>query len=162
MSKATRIMLIIAALAIIPLEGISTAKKITQKKKPDSTNIPVPEKKEIVKKESERSIKITNGIEQEMLGVRYFGKTHSPSKFCLSVDGKKLEPTEHTEIKLTGDQLTVQYEYEFANGLYTGKKDVSFTVKPDAKELNINFSWDDNYRIQIDNAQAKSIKKAKI
>lgn len=108
----------------------------------------------------ERTIEIINDINEQMLEVHQFGK-HKPDKFNLSINNKPLEQKQVEKIKIKNDELLIQYDYEFAGGLYKGSKLVHLKVKPNAKKVMLSFSWKDPLRIQADGAVAQSIEPAK-
>ena len=58
--------------------------------------------------------------------------------------------------------MIVRYGYSFYNGWYTGAKEIIFDLDPEKKEYNLNFSWDNEWRVnRASGAQPIRVKRLK-
>lgn len=81
-----------------------------------------------------------------------------PSKFVLTVNDKELKNDMKESFSIFQETINVKYECEFKKFgiLYHREvKEITLTVPPDQKELDVKFSWESDSRINI--AQAKEI-----
>jgi len=105
----------------------------------------IPEKKS-------HPITITNDIKPEMLAYKHWTGTYKPTEFKLTVNGTEVKAGEKYEV--SSDQtLEIHYQYSFMNGKRTGEKTVTYELQKDVQNAAITFSWDNESRIIVDNAQ---------
>ena len=109
------------------------------------------------KKKNVRSISITNSIEDDMLGYKHWTGTYTPKIFILHVNGKKINPGATKSIDLFDNLLVVRFEYDYGYNIKRarGASEVTFTVDKNATECDITISWNNEWRIIIDNATPK-------
>lgn len=100
-----------------------------------------------------RTISVTNNITRKMLRYKYGFINVRPSKFNISIDDVIIEPGETKQINITNNKLVVAYYYDFS-GHREGKCAITLDIKPEAQDVNISFSWDDDYRVLADSGQA--------
>lgn len=110
------------------------------------------------KKEKPAStIVIKNNITPPML--KYW--SYSPTDFCVKVNNETIEPGTTKTIKRDGDKVKVTYHCSFRSGAYKSAKEVEFELKPDVKEANLTFSWDEKQRVVLSDAKIKHVKELK-
>ena len=105
-----------------------------------------------------KTITIKNNITTDMLAYKHWTGTHEPF-FILTVNGKKIEQGKQEEITVKDNRLEVRYDYSFANGFRKGATIVSCSIEKDAKDVDITFSWDDEWRIKTKQAQPQKVEK---
>jgi hypothetical protein len=107
-----------------------------------------------------RTITITNKISQQMTTYTLLGADYIPEFDCL-VNGTLIEHGCKAEIPVVDNTFTVKYRYNFpqARGLYKGAKEIIFEIAPDKKECDLEFSWQDSWRVIASQAKPKKIKK---
>lgn len=112
---------------------------------------------------SSDQIMVLNAIKPQMLEYKYkiLRKTFCPETFALKVNGKPLNPGDSLVLSNTDKTMVVRYDYSFYNGWYTGAKEIIFDLSPEKKEYNINFSWDNEWRVIASGAQPIRVKRLK-
>ncbi len=108
-----------------------------------------------------KAVKVTNNIEQSMLTYKHWTGKYEPSTFVVSIDGQTIEQNKEYNILVTDSTLKVRYDYSFINGMRKGAKIIKFQLEKNAVDLLITFSWNDEWRVIIDQATPVEIKEAK-
>lgn len=100
-----------------------------------------------------RTVTINNTICKDKLGYKHWGIWYHPSKFVVSFNGKVVEQESKDAITIPADgTLKVHYEYEFLGGIRKGWRALTYRVDAQAKHLDIDFNWKDEYPVKISNA----------
>ena len=108
-----------------------------------------------------RAVKVTNNIEQSMLTYKHWTGKYEPSTFVMKIDGQTIEQDKEYDIIVTDNILEVRYDYSFINGIRKGAKIIKFQLEKNAVDLLITFSWNDEWRVIIDQATPVEIQEAK-
>ncbi len=103
-----------------------------------------------------RTIKVTNNITQKMLAYTKGFMQYTPD-FTLIVNHQAIEPGKQQEITINDNSLTIGYTYNFMNGYKKGSKEIAFTVPATSNELDITFSWKNDWRVIVAGAQPDRI-----
>ncbi len=106
-----------------------------------------------------RTVKIKNNIVEKKLKYKYLFLSYIPTKFSITINGQELKRDEKMDVTIKDNKLSVRYDYEFMDGKRTGAKVVHFEVDPEAQELDLSFSWKDEWRIIIDGATPTSFER---
>ncbi len=131
--------------AIIPpnkTEG-TTQSRTTQKEHPKPIN---------------KTITVKNNITTDMLTYKHWTGTHEPF-FILTVNGKKIEQGKQEKVTVKDNNLEIRYDYSFANGFRKGAQIISCCIEKDAKDVDITFSWNDEWHIKTKQAQPQKVEK---
>jgi len=104
-----------------------------------------------------RDVIIKNGITDKMEKYPYLFMKIKPTKFFISVNGKKLEQNKQEKFSIKNNKLNVRYDYEFQNGRRKGAKVVTFSIPEKIDELTIKFKWKKKWRVQIKGAKPLSV-----
>ncbi|HEB41672.1 MAG TPA: hypothetical protein ENI08_01460 [Candidatus Dependentiae bacterium] len=105
-----------------------------------------------------KTITVKNNITTDMITYKHWTGTHEPF-FILTVNGKKIEQGKQEEITVKDNRLEVRYDYSFANGFRKDTTIVSCNIEKNAKDVDITFSWDDEWHIKTDNAQPQKVEQ---
>jgi hypothetical protein len=107
-----------------------------------------------------KTIRICNKIDAKALGVKHWTGTYSPTKLEISLNNVPfvivgdnpiaLETLQ--EIPCADNRITVYYHYEFLNGMRKGSDTVFYTCT-DATQLEMRFSWDTPWHVELGGAQ---------
>lgn len=110
-----------------------------------------------------RSILINTSITEKTITYERHWYKPFPSEFKISVNDQDYMTLDNGKPKLhdkaftlDSNNIKVAYEWtlnKFGKLWHTEKKELHFEIPPDKKEFNINFSWDSDVRIIIDNAK---------
>lgn len=113
------------------------------------------------KKQTIRTISITNSIDDAMLGYSHWTGTYTPKIFCIRVNNKKIGYGKTKKIDIENNKFTVRYDYDFGYNVKKARGAVEVLFKMDKKtsECDLTFSWDNSWRIIIDNATPISEEK---
>jgi hypothetical protein len=111
--------------------------------------------------ESQKNIKVTNKIKPKMLEYHFLKINYSPDIFKLKVNNCQLNPNSSITIPSNQKTMTVRYDYSFANGWRTGAKEITFELDPKSTECNLEFSWDNEWRIVASGATPKKVIRSK-
>ena len=108
-----------------------------------------------------QDIKITNKIKPKMLEYQFLKISYSPDIFKLKVNDAELKP--NSSMSLPGNQktMTVRYDYSFANGWRTGAKEIVFELDSQNSDCDLEFSWDNEWRVVASGAKPKQVKRVK-
>ena|SRR5579872_4741016 len=107
---------------------------------------------DLTQESAETSITIKNAIEPNMIAYKHWTGTYDPDTFTITINGVEVaQGAEHT-IPATQDPITIRYDYSFVNGKRTGAKVVSYQLNENITEANITFSWNNDWRVVVDNA----------
>lgn len=114
-----------------------------------------------VKKQINRTISVTNSINDAMLGYSHWTGTYTPKVFLVRVNDKKIGYGKTKKIEITKNKFTVRYDYDFGYNVKKarGAVEVLFKIDKNASECDLTFSWDNSWRIIIDNATPISEEK---
>jgi hypothetical protein len=114
------------------------------------------EKKAILEK---KSIKVTNKITNDM--VTYKGDRAPwpivPTVFKLTVNGNEIKQNDTQQIDVADNTIRINYEWEFKKMYVVHHREyraVDFTIATTSQDFTIQFSWDDDFRLLVDNATA--------
>lgn len=117
---------------------------------PQKTEIPITKAPQSTEKKvaqaKDRTITVKNNIEKKMTGYKYIFKTYYPSEFKISFNGKELEQGTEAKITLKNNKLFARYIYNFPP-YKKGTKEIEFDIEPTAQEVDITFSWKDDWRV---------------
>ena len=103
-----------------------------------------------------RTIKVTNKITKQMLAYSKGFMQYTPD-FTLTINDVPVEQGKQQQIVIENNCVTVGYTYNFMNGYKKGSKEIEFMVPVTKDELDITFSWQDDWRIVISGAQPQKI-----
>ncbi|MGE0009273.1 MAG: hypothetical protein AB7F19_01920 [Candidatus Babeliales bacterium] len=112
---------------------------------------------EIKPSSPKRTITIKNTIEPKMLTYKHWSGNKVPDPFKIVIDGKEIAPGKSITVAIENDTLPVQFSYSFMMGYKKGTNEVTFQVPEHKDNLNLTFSWDNDYRVILEHA--KAIKK---
>lgn len=131
-------------------EPIASNKDLVQKKEESCS-----------KKQATRTISVTNSIDDAMLGYSHWTGTYTPKVFSVRVNDKKIGYGKTKKIEITNNKFTVRYDYDFGYNIKKARGAVEILFKMDKKasECDLTFSWDNSWRIIIDNATPISEEK---
>jgi|GEM_PF-3606813 len=114
-----------------------------------------------------RTVTVKPQITEKQLEVHYCG-THLPDTFSLAIqenenqqkelfsyDHKKKKAcnSDPVQVALQGNRITVDYSYSFAWGAYKATKRVHFELPSGAQTLQVSFSFTEDQRVLIPQAQ---------
>ncbi len=102
---------------------------------------------------------ITNTINREMTGFSFWKTRYYPDRLDICVNGKPIAQGDSIEIPASDKKMTVRYDYSFAGGFRTGAKEVTFELNSQKKDYQLNFSWQDKWRISADGALPLEVKR---
>lgn len=103
-----------------------------------------------------RIIKVTNKITQKMLAYTKGFMQYTPN-FVLTINDMPIEQGEQRQIIIKNNCVAVGYTYNFMNGYKKGSKEIEFRVPVTKDELEIIFSWQDDWHVVILGAQPHRI-----
>lgn len=105
-----------------------------------------------------RTIKVTNSIDDSMLGYKHWSGTYTPKTFVIHANGKKINEDKTKSIEITNNRLLIRYDYDFGYNIKKarGAVEITFEVDDTSTTCDLTFSWDNKWRILIDNATALS------
>lgn len=145
--------------------GIITYQLVLQDSEPTTehieTNIPISEAS-IVKADTQtpdatRKITLRNKIEKKMLTYHKGFFSLTPN-FELSVNNQPVKQGQQLDIPIVDDKVNITYAYDFM-GHKKGKKNIVFQVPAGNDALDITFSWKQEPRVILGNAQALEVKE---
>ena len=123
-------------------------------------------KQEITPKKQHHSIAILNTITNDMMGYRYFGKTHKPTIFTVHFNNQEyLRMDKDNQLEMRQESLIINPDekgtfevaccYEFHVGWYThkGGKKLTYQAPTSVKKITPKFSWDTPEKILIEEAK---------
>jgi hypothetical protein len=87
--------------------------------------------------------------------------SYSPTSFSVKVNNEPLEPGNSKTITRDGNKVIVTYQCSFQNGAYKSAKEVEYEIRPDAKEANLTFSWNEKQRVVLSDSKIKHVKELK-
>jgi hypothetical protein len=109
---------------------------------------------------AETSIIITNAIEPSMIAYKHWTGTYNPDIFTIKVNGVEVAQGAQHMLDIAHDPIEIRYDYSFVNGKRTGAKIVSYQLNENITQANITFSWNDDWRVLVDNG--KPVKQEEI
>lgn len=106
-------------------------------------------------------ITIRNAITPHMIQYKFFKTHYQPDAFKLSVNGSELKPGSALQIPKSDKNITVRYDFSFAHGLRTGAREIQLNLDTQKSEYNLEFCWNNEWRISAVGAQPQkgSLKK---
>jgi hypothetical protein len=108
------------------------------------------------------SIIITNAIEPSMLAYKHWTGTYNPDKFTITVnDVEVAQGAQHT-LSATADPVNIRFDYSFVNGKRTGAHVISYELNENITQANITFSWNDEWKVMVDNGKPVKHEEIKI
>jgi hypothetical protein len=110
-----------------------------------------------------RMLHVHNHISLEDLSVKHWTGTYTPTKLDITINDVPFtiigdESTPHGSIKniaCSDNCIKVEYAYEFMNGMRKGADTVTYSVGDSAQELNLLFSWDTPWHVELAGAERK-------
>ena len=103
--------------------------------------------------EPQASIIITNAIQPSMLAYKHWTGTYNPDKFTITVnDIEVAQGAQHT-LSATTDPIDIRFDYSFVNGKRTGSHVISYQLDENIAQANITFSWNDEWKVIVDNGK---------
>lgn len=108
-----------------------------------------------------RSIMVHNNIKPEMLEYSLLKMKYTPDSFSLKANGTLIKPGTSLPIPTEGNTLIIRYDYSFAKGWRTGAKEIVFELEKDTSECDVQFSWNNQWRIIAGGAQPQKVKRMK-
>jgi hypothetical protein len=112
--------------------------------------------KETTPAAAERVITIKNNISKAM--ITYHKIISITPNFTLTVNDQTIKQNEQITVPVIDGKVNVAYAYDF-KGHRKGKKSVTFEVPQDKDTFDITFSWKNEPRISMENAQALEVKE---
>jgi hypothetical protein len=109
----------------------------------------------------QQNIKIINKIKPKMLEYQLLKMSCAPDIFKLKVNNTELKPNSSVNVPSNQKTMTVRYDYSFANGWRSGAKEIIFELDPKSTECNLEFSWNNEWRIVASNAKPKKVTRVK-
>lgn len=94
-----------------------------------------------------QGIIIRNAITPQMMQYTFFKTHYMPDFFKLSVNGNELKPGSSLEIPQGDKNITVRYDFSFANGWRTGAREITLNLDAQKSEYNLEFCWNNEWRI---------------
>jgi hypothetical protein len=114
----------------------------------------------IVEENFPRTITIHNAIDAQMLTVRHWTGVYTPNILTIRINDETIPVITmgvfsadlcHT-VSVCGETFTVEYYYEFMNGLRREKNCFRYTVAKNVTKLAMSFSWDTPWHVAFDQA----------
>lgn len=117
---------------------------------------------------SQRTITVKNHITRDSLKVHYWGMQYWPDTFSLSIyepesrpkelfsyanKDKKESSLQPCQVVLENNRITLDYSYSFARGVSKATKRVHFDVPLNTQTIEVSFSFDNEQRVLIPQAQ---------
>lgn len=100
-----------------------------------------------------RRVTVYNNIDTIMKKYKHWTGSYEPTTFAIAINGTIIEQGQAKVINITNNQqLNALCSYDFMNGYRKGAYDITYAVQPDVTELNMTFSWKDDWRILFDHA----------
>jgi len=147
-------------LNVCTIKPICKTKKIQRKQTPaiiksEQKPIVVSSKPSSVESDTkatpESDISISNNIDYKKDTTYKWGFiSYTPNKFVFKINGQEIAPGKTISIQAS-KKMMVRYDYEFANGKRKGSKEIEFELDPKAKELDMRFSWNNEWRVVFKN-----------
>jgi hypothetical protein len=109
-----------------------------------------------------RSIIITNAIQPSMLAYKHWTGTYNPDKFTISVNGAEVAQGAQHTLSATTDPVDIRFDYSFVNGKRTGSHVISYQLDENIAQANITFSWNDEWKIIVDNGKPVKHEEIKV
>ncbi len=103
-----------------------------------------------------RTIKVNNKITQKMIAYSKGFMQYTPD-FTLTINNVPIKQGNQQQIVIENNCITVGYTYNFVNGYKKGSKEIEFMVPVTEDELDITFSWQDDWRVVISGAQPHKV-----
>ena len=106
-------------------------------------------------------VEVRNAIAIDQLAVKHWTGTYRPTKLDITINnvpftiiGNNAESIGSIKkIPYNNGQLTVQYNYEFLNGMRKGADTVTYTINESTQHIPVRFSWDTAWHVELDGAQ---------
>ncbi len=107
------------------------------------------------------TISIHNKIKPKMLEYTFLKVGYSPDSFKLKVNGNEVKPGSSISVPNNQKMLIVRYDYSFAKGWRTGAKEITFELNPKNKDCDLEFSWNNEWRVMASGAKPQKVKRVK-
>ena len=159
------LILLTAVSALFELPIPSVEKPLTQELSQATSEIIKKENSEIITQknvekpiednaEQLKSIKITNAIDDTMLGYKHWTGTYNPDSFVIYINETEVAQGSEYELASGTTTMDIRYTYSFMKNMYSGTKTVSYKLNENSTCATITFSWHQDPKIIIDNATA--------
>jgi hypothetical protein len=99
------------------------------------------------------SIVITNAIEPSMLAYKHWTGTYNPDKFTIAVNGVEVAQGAQHTLPASKDPVEIRFDYSFVNGKRTGAHTIAYELNENITQANITFSWNDEWKVIVDNGK---------
>jgi len=96
-----------------------------------------------------KMITINNKITKQATGYHYIFM-HYPT-LDIRVNNKLIGQGETAQVEVKNNKLLVRYDYKFGSHRQ-GAKIIEFKLNPGSQSHDLTFSWDDEWRVQVENA----------
>lgn len=106
-------------------------------------------------------IRIHNKINIKELAVKHWTGTYSPTKLEITLNGipftivgkEAIDLHAAYEIPHAENRITAEYSYEFLNGMRKGSDTIIYTITENAPDIELHFSWDTPWHVELNGAQ---------
>lgn len=106
-------------------------------------------------------VRVCNKIDVNKLGVKHWTGTYTPTKLEITLNNVPFTIVGNNpvtfetiqEISCADNRITAQYVYEFLNGIRKGSDAIIYTFTDHATPLEMHFSWDTPWHIELSGAQ---------
>ncbi len=106
-------------------------------------------------------IRIHNKINVKELAVKHWTGSYSPTKLEITLNGipftivgkEAVDLHAAYEIPHAENRITAEYSYEFLNGMRKGSDTIIYTITENAPEIELHFSWDTPWHVELNGAQ---------
>lgn len=103
-----------------------------------------------------RTITVRNKVTKKMITYTKGFMQYTPD-FVISINDVPINEGTQETITINNDCLTASYSYNFMNGYKKGTKVIEFTVPSSKQELDVTFSWQDDWRLIISGAEPSKV-----
>jgi hypothetical protein len=111
-----------------------------------------------------RNIVIHSTIETAMLTVKHWTGTYTPTLLTITigehvipiVTNGTLEPPQPYTISVEDDTFTVEYYYEFMNGMRKERNMFQYMMTEQTDQLDMSFAWSTPWHVAFDKAKPRT------
>ena len=139
-------------------ETKETSQAKNQQSEKTETHCPQPSKHQNTSPQTQ-TVTVKNNIKPDMLAYKHWTGTYEPSIFTVSINGQTIEQDKEYKVLASDNTLEVRYDYSFANGFKKEAKIVKFQIETNSNDLNLTFSWNDEWHVIMDHTTPLEAKK---
>ncbi len=141
-------------------ETKKTSKEKNQQSATTKTNNQQPSKQQTTSPQTQTvTVTVKNNIKPDMLAYKHWTGKYEPEIFTISINDQTIEQDKEYKVEANNKTLEVRYDYSFANGFRKGAKVVKFQIEKNSNDLNLTFSWDDEWHVIMDHTTPLEAKK---